>query len=100
MAKKKTSKRAHGQAEPALAEGVGGAVECLPGAILWLPPVSEIPFPMGDEIPEGCYNHPVVVLSTEHDPNGNVRVLIVITSQDPRKKRRRVFQLTLIGNLV
>lgn len=98
MAKKKTSKRAHGQAGPALTGGAGSAVECLPGAILWLPPESEIPFPMGDEIPPDCYDHPVAVHSEVSD--GNARILIVSIHSNPRNSLETRTNRAVLGNLV
>jgi hypothetical protein len=46
----------------------------LAGQILWLPPKEELRIDVG--LKDGCYNHPVVVLSPELS-NGNVVILTV-----------------------
>ena len=47
----------------------------LAGLILWLPPRERLP--PHREIPEGCYNHPVVVLSPKAARGDDVVVVLV-----------------------
>lgn len=58
-------------------EGARNPVEYLPGAILWLPPKSEIPWSSSSELPPGRYNHPVAILGAPGA--GNVAILTVST---------------------
>lgn len=48
----------------------------LAGLILWLPEKQER-LPLHSNIPDGCYYHPVVILSPETSSSGEVVVLIV-----------------------
>ncbi|EAQ91939.1 hypothetical protein CHGG_00174 [Chaetomium globosum CBS 148.51] len=51
-----------------------GLADALEGLILWLPQLNDLP--RHDEIGEGCYGHPVVVLSPRALPSDDVVVLI------------------------
>lgn len=51
------------------------------GSILWLPPKAEIPFEYRYEantIEEGCFNHPVLILSVDQ---AKTEVVILIVRQ-------------------
>lgn len=72
----------------------GVIVERLAGCIKWLPSKEELK-QTEPEIEEGCYNHPVVVLSSQAH-NGRVDFLIVrattylLTQKEKNSMRRAV----------
>jgi hypothetical protein len=67
----------------------------LAGQILWLPPKEELRIDVG--LKDGCYNHPVVVLSPELS-NGNVVILTVRGLLSSNRKESRV--LTCFVNIL
>ncbi|KAH6844653.1 hypothetical protein B0I37DRAFT_355203 [Chaetomium sp. MPI-CAGE-AT-0009] len=54
--------------------------DSLEGMIMWLPLRKDLPRHVHSELPDGCYGHPVVILSPQASLPGHQVVVLIVTS--------------------